>query len=56
MCSSDLNNANLKLSTGANGEFQISIIESKKGVTKLRVQITTKNEQVLTPEFTVVVR
>jgi hypothetical protein len=42
--------------TGANGEFQISIIESKKGVTKLRVQITTKNEQVLTPEFTVVVR
>ena len=42
--------------TGTNGEFQISIIEGKKGVTKLRVQITTKDEQVLTPEFTVVVR
>jgi spore germination protein YaaH len=42
--------------TGTNGEFQISIIEAKKGVTKLRVQITTKDEQVLTPEFTVVVR
>jgi spore germination protein YaaH len=42
--------------TGTNGEFQISIIEAKKGVTKLRVQITTKDEQILTPEFTVVVR
>ena len=42
--------------TGTNGEFQISIIEAKRGVTKLRVQITTKDEQVLTPEFTVVVR
>ena len=42
--------------TGTNGEFQISIIEAKKGVTKLRVQITAKDEQVLTPEFTVVVR
>ena len=42
--------------TGTNGEFQISIIEAKKGVMKLRVQITTKDEQVLTPEFTVVVR
>ena len=42
--------------TGTNGEFQISIIEAKKGVTKLRVQIITKDEQVLTPEFTVVVR
>ena len=42
--------------TGTNGDFQISIIEAKKGVTKLRVQITTKDEQVLTPEFTVVVR
>ena len=42
--------------TGTNGEFQISIIEAKKGVTKLRVQITTKDEQVLTPEFIVVVR
>jgi hypothetical protein len=42
--------------TGTNGEFQISIIEVKRGVTKLRVQITTKDEQVLTPEFTVVVR
>ena len=42
--------------TGTNGEFQISVIEARKGVTKLRVQITTKDEQVLTPEFTVVVR
>ena len=42
--------------TGTNGEFQISLIEVKKGVTKLRVQITTKDEQVLTPEFAVVVR
>ena len=42
--------------TGTSGEFQISIIEAKRGVTKLRVQITTKDEQVLTPEFTVVVR
>ena len=42
--------------TGTSGEFQISIIEAKKGVTKLRVQITTKDEQVLTPEFIVVVR
>ena len=42
--------------TGANGEFQVSLIEAKKGVIKLRVLITTKDEQVLTPEFTVVVR
>ena len=42
--------------TGTNGEFQISIIEARKGVTKLRVQITTKDEQVLTPEFIVMVR
>lgn len=42
--------------TGANGEFQVSLIEAKKGVTKLRVQVTTKDEQVLSPEFTVVVR
>lgn len=42
--------------TGANGEFQVSLIEAKKGVIKLRVQITTKDEQVLTPEFTVVAR
>ena len=42
--------------TGANGEFQVSLIEAKKGVIKLRVQITTKDEQVLTPEFAVVVR
>ena len=42
--------------TGINGEFQISIMEAKKGVTKLRVQITTKDAQVLTPEFSVVVR
>ncbi len=42
--------------TGINGEFQISIMEAKKGVTKLRVQITTKDAQILTPEFSVVVR
>jgi hypothetical protein len=42
--------------TEANGEFQVSFIEAKKGVIKLRVQITTKDEQVLTPEFAVVVR
>ncbi len=42
--------------TGTNGEFQISIIEVKRGVTKMRVQITTKDEQVQTPEFSVVVR
>ena len=49
-------NIGTSTTTGTNGEFQISIIEAKKGVTKLRVQITTKDEQVLTPEFTVVVR
>ena len=42
--------------TGTNGEFLISIIEVKRGVTKMRVQITTKDEQVQTPEFSVVVR
>ncbi len=49
-------NIGIATTTGTNGEFQISIIEIKRGVTKLRVQITTKDEQVLTPEFTVVVR
>jgi spore germination protein YaaH len=49
-------NIGIATTTGTNGEFQISIIEVKRGVTKLRVQITTKDEQVLTPEFTVVVR
>ena len=49
-------NIGTSTTTGTNGEFQISIIEARKGVTKLRVQITTKDEQVLTPEFTVVVR
>ena len=49
-------NIGTSTTTGTNGEFQISIIEIKRGVTKLRVQITTKDEQVLTPEFTVVVR
>jgi hypothetical protein len=42
--------------TAANGEFQLNTIEAKKGVIKLRVQVTTTNEQVLSPEFTVVVR
>jgi len=49
-------NIGTSTTTGTNGEFQISIIEVRKGVTKLRVQITTKDEQVLTPEFIVVVR
>ena len=49
-------NVGTTTTTGANGEFQVSLIEAKKGVIKLRVQITTKDEQVLTPEFTVVVR
>ena len=49
-------NIGTSTTTGTNGEFQISIIEIKRGVTKLRVQITTKDEQVLTPEFIVVVR
>jgi len=42
--------------TGTNGEFLISIIEVKRGVTKMRVQISTKDEQVQTQEFSVVVR
>ena len=49
-------NIGTSTTTGTNGEFQISIIEIKRGVTKLRVQVTTKDEQVLTPEFIVVVR
>ena len=42
--------------TGNVGDFSLSLIESKKGVVKLRVLVNTKNEQVLTPEFSVVVR
>ena len=42
--------------TGSNGEFELSAIESKKGVVKLRVQVTTKTEQVLSSQFWVVVR
>ena len=42
--------------TGAAGEFQTSIVESKKGIVKLRVLITVKNQQTLSPEFSVVVR
>ena len=42
--------------TGATGEFQTSIAESKKGIVKLRVLITVKNQQTLSPEFSVVVR
>jgi hypothetical protein len=42
--------------TGNVGDFSMSFVESKKGVVKLRVQVNTKNEQVLTPEFSVVVR
>ena len=42
--------------TGASGEFQTSIVESKKGIVKLRVLITVKNQQTLSPEFSVVVR
>lgn len=42
--------------TGADGGFTSSYIENKKGVVKLRVQITTKNEQVLSAPFSVVVR
>ena len=49
-------NIGTSTTTGTNGEFQIRIIEIKRGVTKLRVQVTTKDEQVLTPEFIVVVR
>lgn len=49
-------NIGIEAITGTSGEFQLSVIEAKKGVTKLRVQITTKDELVLTPEFTVVVR
>jgi len=42
--------------TGNVGDFSMSFVESKKGVVKLRVLVITKNEQVLTPEFSVVVR
>ena len=42
--------------TGNVGDFLLSLVESKKGVVRLRVQVTTKIEQVLSPEFSVVVR
>jgi hypothetical protein len=42
--------------SGSVGDFSMSFVESKKGVVKLRVLLNTKNEQVLTPEFSVVVR
>ena len=42
--------------TGTDGGFTTSYIENKKGVVKLRIQITTKNEQVLSTPFSVVVR
>ncbi len=42
--------------TGNVGDFSMSFVESKKGIVKLRVLVNTKNEQVLTPEFSVVVR
>jgi len=42
--------------TGTAGEFQTSIVESKKGIVKLRVLITVKNQQTLSPEFSAVVR
>ena len=42
--------------TGADGGFTTSYIENRKGVVKLRIQITTKNEQVLSAQFSVVVR
>jgi spore germination protein YaaH len=42
--------------TGTDGGFTTSLIENKKGVVKLRIQITTKNEQVLSTPFSVVVR
>ena len=42
--------------TGNDGGFSISYIESKKGVVKLRIQIITKSEQLLSIPFSVVVR
>ena len=42
--------------TGTSGDFLASIIEGKKGVVKLRIQITTKSEQVFSQPFSVVVR
>lgn len=42
--------------TGGDGGFTTSYIENKKGVVKLRIQITTKNEQIFSTPFSVVVR
>ncbi len=42
--------------TGTDGGFTSSYIENKKGVVRLRIQITTKNEQVFSTQFSVVVR
>ena len=42
--------------TGANGEFSTSIIESKKGVVTLRIQITSTSGVVNSSQFSVVIR
>ncbi len=42
--------------TGNSGEFSLNLVEATKGVVKLRVQVLTNSEQILTPEFSVVVR
>jgi 5-hydroxyisourate hydrolase-like protein (transthyretin family) len=42
--------------TGNSGEFSLNLVEGTKGVVKLRVQVITNSEQILTPEFSVVVR
>ncbi|CAB4707294.1 unannotated protein [freshwater metagenome] len=42
--------------TGNSGEFSLNLVEATKGVVKLRVQVITNSEQILTPEFSVVVR
>ncbi len=42
--------------TGNVGDFLMSFLEDKKEVVKLRVLVKTKTEQILTPEFFVVVR
>ena len=42
--------------TGADGGFTYSYFENKKGVLKLRVQITNNSEQILSTQFFVVVR
>ncbi len=42
--------------TGMDGGFMNSIVEGTKGVVKLRIQVTNKNEQILSSQFSVVVR